>query len=135
MQEVKRQINSPFENLWLSEVSLDSVNSNWNGKLRTYKTFKSIFKLESILTKDLNFECRKALSKFSCSDHTLLIEVGRHKGLPVQQRLCKMCHLNIAEDEFHFLTKCTAYDDLRAGLLSAANFELWDPDTQFSNIM
>ena len=43
--------------------------------------------------------------------------------------------LNLIENEFHLLTKCPAYDDLRASLLSAVNFERLDPDIQFSNIM
>ena len=75
------------------------------------------------------------LSKFRCSDHALLIEVGRHKGLQVEQRLCKMRHLNLVEDEFHFLTICPAYDNLRASLLSAANVVLLNPEIQFSIIM
>ena len=68
-------------------------------------------------------------------DHALLIEVGRHRGLQVEQRLCKMCHLNLVEDEFHFLMICPAYDNLRAVLLSAANVMLLDPKIQFSTIM
>ena len=87
------------------------------------------------MANNLTFEYRKVLSKFRCSDHKLLIEVGRHKGLQVEQRLCKICHLNLVEDEFHFLTICPAYDNLRAGLLSAANVVLLDPETQFSTIM
>ena len=87
------------------------------------------------MTKDLTFEHRKVLSKFRCSDHTLSIEVGRHKGLEVEQRLCKMCQLNLVEDEFHFLAICPAYDNIRAGLLLAANAELLDPYKQFSKIM
>ena len=53
----------------------------------------------------------------------------------MEQRLCKMCHLNLVEDEFHFLMICPAYDNLRAVLLSAANVMLLDPKIQFSTIM
>ena len=81
-----------------------------------------------------NFRISKSV-KFRCSDHALLIEVGGHKGLQVEQRLYKMCHLNLVEDEFHFLTICLAYDNLRAVLLSAANVMLLDPEIQFSTIM
>ena len=134
-RKLKNESAALFKKFWHSEVSLASENSNRNSKLRTYKTFKSNFKLETFLANSLTFEYRKVLSKFRCSDHKLLIEVGRHKGLQVEQRLCKMCHLNLVEDEFHFLTICPAYDNLRAGLLSAANVVLLDPETQFSTIM
>ena len=46
-----------------------------------------------------------------------------------------MCHLNLVEDEFHFLTIFPAYDNSRAVLLSAANVVLLDPEIQFSTIM
>ena len=73
------------------------------------------------------------LRKFRCNDQTLLIKLGRHKGLPVEQRLCKICQLNLLEDEFHFLIIYSEYEDLRAGLLSAANVELLDPKLKFSS--
>lgn len=134
-RKLKYESAALFKKFWHSEISLACLNSDRNSKLRTYKTFKSNFKLETFLTKDLTFEHRKALSKFRCSDHTLLIEVGRHKGLQVEQRLCKMCQLNLVEDEFHFLTMCPAYDNLRIDLLLTANVEPLDPKIQFSNIM
>ena len=48
-----------------------------------------------------------------------------------------MCHLNLDEDDFHFLTICPAYDNLRAVLLCQlqVNVVLLDPEIQFSTIM
>ena len=46
-----------------------------------------------------------------------------------------MCHLNLFEDEFNFLTMYPAYDNLRVSLLSAAHVVLLDPEIQFSTIM
>ena len=31
----------------------------------------------------------------------------------MQQRICNLCELNEIEDEFHFLFKCTLYNDCR----------------------
>ena len=53
----------------------------------------------------------------------------------MEQRLCKTCHLNLVEDEFHFLTICPVYGNLSADLLSAANVVLLDPEIQFSTTM
>ena len=87
------------------------------------------------MTEDLTFEYRRIPSKFRCNDHTLLTEKGRHTGLQLEQSLCKICQLNLAEDEIHFLTISPEYDDLRAGLFSTVNVQLFNTKTQFSNIM
>ena len=107
---LKEKATSLFKGFWLSELSIAKKDSIRNSKLRTYKTFKSNLKLESYLTQNLCFEKLQALCKFRCSDHTLLIEVGRHKGLAVEERKCEMCTLGLVEDEVHFLITCPAYD-------------------------
>ena len=50
----------------------------------------------------------------------LRIETGRwegHRGMPVlvEERVCKLCHDGV-EDEEHVLMKCSLYNDLREGL-------------------
>ena len=102
--------------------------------LRTYKTFKSNLKLEPYLT-HLCFGKRQTLCKFRCSDHTLLIEIGRHKGLAVEERKCEMCTLRLIEDEIHFLITCPAYDNLRTTLLALSNVDCLPAILQFSKIM
>ena len=42
-----------------------------------------------------------------------MIELGRHKKLSVEERVCKKCNNNAVEDEIHFLCECPMYDDLR----------------------
>ena len=48
-----------------------------------------------------------------CSSHKLMIEKGRYLNLERNQRVCSMCNLNDIEDEFHFILRCPAYNDLR----------------------
>ena len=43
-----------------------------------------------------------------CSSHKLMIEKGRK-----DQRVCSMCNSNDTEDEFLFILRCPAYNDLR----------------------
>ena len=52
----------------------------------------------------------------SGADHVnLKIETGRHvrPKIPSDQRVCKLCTLNIVEDEIHFLIQCPVYQDIR----------------------
>ena len=47
---------------------------------------------------------RFILTKFTLSEHKLLIEIGRNLKIPRDQRLCAIC--NVLEDEFHFSSEC-----------------------------
>ena len=55
--------------------------------------------MEPYATSQMPFNLKQVLSKFRCSDHNLHIEMGRHKGLPVEERLYTMCPNNCIEDE------------------------------------
>ena len=81
------------------------------------------------------FSLKKVLSKFRCSDHDLHIERGRHKGLPLEERLCTMCPNNSIENEAHFLTECPAYHELRILLLELANIKSLFTNLQFIQLM
>ena len=43
--------------------------------------------------------------KFRIGCHKLEIEIGRHKNIPINERICKLCNDHI-EDEVHFLLQC-----------------------------
>ena len=73
-------------------------------KLRTYRKFKSIFKLEPYLLFRTKQQ-RKLLAKFRISAHNLNIERERYIGTKVEDRICNLCKNNI-EDEVHFLITC-----------------------------
>ena len=83
-------------------------------KLRTYCRFKFNFSLENYV---LLFQksLRANFSRLRLSAHSLMIEKGRHftKKIPVENRLCKLCNFNEIEDEFHFMIKCSYYNNLR----------------------
>ena len=77
-----------------------------------YDKIKTSFSFENYL--DLSkFSQRKTITKFRCSDHTLEIEKGRHKKIPRESRLCKLCDSAEVESEEHFLLKCNYYDNLK----------------------
>ena len=56
---------------------------------------------------------RNAVVKLRISAHQLLIETGRHRNIPRDERICELCDKNELEDEFHFLLVCPAYKELR----------------------
>ena len=82
-------------------------------KLRFYKLFKTEFNFENYLEIVPHFPLRKIITKFRCSDHRLEIETGRHRKIPINQRICKICTSGI-ETEEHFLRRwCPKLKNLR----------------------
>ena len=55
---------------------------------------------------------RRSLSRFRLSCHPLEIEIGRHKGIDREYRICQLCNVE-TEDEYHFLLRCPAWTYLR----------------------
>ena len=91
---------------WYSDV-------NESSKTYYYKSFKCILEMETYLSLDIPTKFIKQFSKFRCSAHNLLVERGRHIGIPYQQRICPFCSLNEIEDEYHFVFICPLYSEIR----------------------
>ena len=53
----------------------------------------------------LNRNLRSPFCKLCFSAHQLMIEKGRYVNpkIPPEDRICKICDLNVVEDEFHFI--------------------------------
>ena len=54
-----------------------------------------------------------AIGQLRISSHQLEIENGRANRVPREERLCRLCHIEI-EDEYHFTCKCPTYAEIRA---------------------
>ena len=74
--------------------------------------------LENYLYEVKNNNHRKALSRFRLSNHSLLIEKGRHQKPPLdrEDRKCFVCR-DFVENEKHFLITCPLYEKEREELL------------------
>lgn len=87
-------------------------------KCDIYKFLVDNFCLQYYLVKPIPKLYKKCISKIRLSSHNLLIETGRHKNIPRDQRICPMCKLQFGqnsdiEDEYHFILICPTYRDLR----------------------
>ena len=100
-------------------VLMEAEKHKWNvdldkqSKLRTYKLFKSDFKLEDYVHMDLSLSQRSILAQIRCGILPLHIETGRFEGMAEAERLCKFCDTNSVESETHFLFQCPLYIDHR----------------------
>jgi len=109
-----------FNNLW------NDTNKPNGNKLRTYRTFKSEIKCEPYLYLNLNVWQRRTLSKLRIGVLPLEIETGRHcrPSIPLENRICTLCDLNVCESEYHFMLECPLYSDQRVLLFEhASSFE------------
>ena len=88
----------------------NTVNST--PKLRTYTKFKSELSFEKYLTLNTAQYSLQLYTKFRCGVLQLEIERGRHQNIETQDRICKLCKLEV-EDEYHFLMSCKELDDIR----------------------
>ena len=102
---MKKIVLDNYTNKIVEKFSKSKENSN----LYFYSQLKCTINTEEYLKTEKKFQNRQ-LSRTTCrlrtSDHCLLIDTGRHKKVPQQQRLCKIC--NDIDDEFHFFLQCNS---------------------------
>ena len=104
---IDKNIKHGFITFWRKALGDPNLS-----RMHFYSTIKKDFSFEKYL--DLpDFILRKNIAKIRCSDHALEIEKGRHKKIPREGRLCKVCKEKSIETEDHFLTKCKFYDNLK----------------------
>lgn len=131
-------LKEKYKNIWHDQVFKDYPNLDHGSKLRTYRKFKCNFSFENYLSWG-DYRKRKILTKFRISAHDLEIEKGRHSGIKLNQRLCKLCSLEV-EDEVHFLLKCPKLDIIRTSHLNQIslkfkNFDQLKCDEKFIWLM
>ena len=81
------------------------VVGNNSNKCFFYRYYKKTFGREKYIS-ELPDTYVITLMKFRCSNHKLGIELGRRDRTPREERLCTRCHMNIMDDELHFVLEC-----------------------------
>jgi hypothetical protein len=114
--------------------------SSERSKLRTYALFKKEIGFERYLSDVKNVSIRTKVCKFRLSNHKLMIESGRHKGIEnADERFCPFCP-EVVENEFHFLFICPIYRIPREEFISPItevihNFQALPEKQKFQLIM
>ena len=83
--------------------------------MRKATIYRNIVRQHSIavyLCKSIPNNILMCITKLRLLAHTLEIDSGRYYNVPSEERIKKLCVVDI-EDESHFLLKCTQYMDLR----------------------
>ena len=116
----------------------EEINSE-HSKLRTYAKLKTEIGMEKYLNSIKNITERTAITKIRLSNHDLMIETGRYKEIPVQERLCPFCDNNV-ETEQHFLLVCKTYQTHREQLFNELrminqNLEILNEEEQFVSLL
>ena len=82
IRQIYKQFKQRLEDIerqnWLTSLYDDNRQSFGGNKLRTFREFKTEYKLEEYLIKVSDIEHRRALTKLRISDHMLQIERGRY---------------------------------------------------------
>ncbi len=94
-------------NVYVQDKWLESVYSK--PKLRTYKLYKTKLEPEDYVLRLMSRYHRSTFAKFRCGILPLNVEVGRYRGVKLENRTCPLCKNGI-ETEIHFLFECVAYD-------------------------
>ena len=122
-KKLAERLNDSFHQEAFESISKES------SKLRTCSLFKKDKRSEPYLSEIKNINVRKLVTKFRLSNHRLMIEVGRHQGLNIEDRICPLCSASV-ENESHFLLSCPIYKYQRELLLNPIisnypNFANW----------
>ena len=106
MKSVVLRLSNIAKQTWNSEI--DS-----SPKLSTYREFKSLLNPEKYLYTVNNYFIQKQLTKFRISNHKLMVEEGRYRGIDFADRRCIYCDMNCIENKCHFLLECPLYEEIR----------------------
>jgi len=97
--------------------AIDMYKQEWysmihnQSKLSLYCTYKSMLEPERYIM-CLPKPYVTAMARYRASCHKLEVELGRHQGVLLEKRLCRLCekrNVVCIEDEYHFLLLCPSY--------------------------
>ena len=104
-QAIKLRLSDQYKQQWFN--SMEESNS-----LRNYLLIKTQFGPESYMD-TLPAKLARSMRKFRTNNHKLPIEANKYDGTPREDRKCQKCNLGDLGDEYHYLMRCTYYNDLR----------------------
>ncbi len=97
--DVANKLQSQARNSWLIEAENKP-------KLRTFLKIHNFDKLKYVISGNLTRSQRSLVVKLKSGIVPIHLETGRYKGLPEEQRVCKICQSGQVESEMHHLYDC-----------------------------
>ena len=99
----------------VADIGLQTRESDLRSisKLNTYCSFKNNFTIECYVKNIRDFKIRASLANFRCSGHKLEVERGRWENVDRSLRHCKCCKNDEVEDEYHFVARCSCFNEIR----------------------
>ena len=141
MQVIKDKLCAFDRTEFSSELYNDRNNPNGN-KLRSYRLYKETVQVEQYIQCQIPRNVRRTMTLFRCGALPLSVETGRYAKpqIPLENRLCTFCDMNVIEDEKHFLIDCPLYSDIRFELFQKASeqidgFHMMTSDLKFVELL
>jgi hypothetical protein len=112
--KVQNTLIDEFVSKWSEEIPSIS-------RLELYPNIKHSYGTEGYVKTVLNRKTRSLICKLRCGTLPILIETGRYRNIPRDQRICRYCSSKDVEDSIHVLFKCSLYNDERRDFLHNVN--------------
>ena len=118
----------------LRDQFIQERNQNISAYSKLYHSqkFKDVFQYEEYLNIIKSDHLRQLLTSFRLDSHKLEIEIGRIKNERRENRICKMCNMNVIESEFHFIIFCPKSRSIR---LKCFGSIAWTTLEKFKSLM
>ena len=71
--------------------------------------YKWGYSVEDYVSMNIDKYTRSLIAQFRFGILPLQLEIGRYRGIPIDERLCMFCTNNEIEDEFHLIMICASY--------------------------
>ena len=118
VSKVKEKTSAICIKEWKLDLERNNAKNGEGGnKLRTYRSFKHNYSMEEYVKYNLSRSSRSAIAKFRTGVAPINIEMGRFRGLAVEDRVCEHCQTKV-EDEVHVIIQCPLYTNIREDLLN-----------------
>ena len=110
----EEQLMAHYSHTWSLTVESKS-------KLHFYAEIKSEISTEKYCSVNLKRSQRALVAKLRLGILPIEVELGRHRRVPREERLCSLCSAGAVEDELHILLHCEAHREARYDLFTNAN--------------
>ena len=140
LHTVTVRLKDSYISFWRKHLFDDSANVTNGNKLTTYWTFKTSYCLENyLLSSNKSRNEISTFAKIRISCHKLHIEEGRYRKIPLQERICQLCNVEV-EDEKHFVLSCSKLEACRKSFYDKINdiypaFSLMNISDKFKYIL